>query len=197
MIAYYLHTNLPAVLLRLKEKVDALQPGGLLHDSIMSQAASSVLPAMSSRIHEQGLSADGDSIGQYSSKSLYVSVGEYPGIAVGTPAGKTGKTKFKKGKKKGQPHTSRYFEGGYAEFKTDTGLSEGGKVNLVLTGQLRDEFGVVATANGFGLGWSDPEKADRAQALETKYGKKIWALTADEKSNVVALAQKMMNDAFV
>jgi hypothetical protein len=152
---------------------------------------------MRSRIHEQGLAADGEPIGEYSSKPLYVGVTGYHGVNVGAPLGKTGKTKFKKGKKKGQPHTSRYFEGGYAEFKSDTGLSEGGKVNLTLTRQLASQFSVIETNTGYGLGWTDSELSSRALALENKYGKKIWALATDEKSNAIALVQKLTNDAFV
>lgn len=69
-------------------------------------------------------------------------------------------------------------------------------MNLTLSGQLASQFSVIESAAGYGLGWTDEEKVNRALAFESKYGKKIWALTDDEKNMAIAMAQKITNDAF-
>jgi hypothetical protein len=154
---------------------------------LMKNVATATLAKLTQRIHQEGLAADGTDIGAYSTKPSYVS--SKTGYAV-EPIGKTGKSQFARGKKKGQAHTSQYFAGGYGQFKTAIGKSDG-KVNLVLTGGLSEQLTVLGepSATGYGLGWINEEYLKRAQDLEQKYGKQIWALSEEERRSVAEVAQ--------
>jgi len=64
------------------------------------------------------------------------------------------------------------------------GRNKLGKVNLSLTGQLNQQFTVQPTNEGWGLGWADKEKLERAKSFETKYRKPIYNLTQEELENI-------------
>ena len=176
-------TNVWAVLNKIQGNINKLSLGGEYYEGMLRETCASILPVVQTRIHEQGKATDGSAIGEYSTKPIYVSAKANPGNAglFGTPTGKTGKSKFSSGEKKGQLHTSKYFAGGYDEFKTEIGRNQLGSVNLSLSGQLNLQLSIQASSNGFGLGWSNDEMFNRALALENKYGKRIWALSDDEK----------------
>jgi hypothetical protein len=171
----------------LAEKMKDLLPGGTGYDSMMRVAADKMLASVKQRIHANGLASDGSDIGTYSVKPMYIST--VTGAATGLlqPAGKTGKSVFSTGRKKGQAHTSAYLAGGYAEFKSALGLSETGNVNLFFTGELCNRLTVIGhpTGTGYGLGWQNEQYQQRALALEAKYGKPIWALTEGERSEAI------------
>ena len=125
-----------------------------------------------------------------------MSIANNPGKSFGRPIGKTGKSKFTTSKKAGQDHTSRYFPGGYNEFKTAIGRNKLGTVNLSLSGQLNSQLTVQPTARGYGFGWPDEEKLKRARALERKYGKKIYDLTEDELRLAIEVTENYVIRAF-
>lgn len=83
----------------------------------------------------------------------------------------------------------------YGERKTRLGKNQLGKVNLSFTGQMSNQFQVIATTEGYGIGWSDEEKIRRAGYLEERYGK-VWGLSEEEKTLSVSIAEKYFNDAF-
>lgn len=165
--------------------------GKLTHevfDTAVRTVATTMLGEIRTRIHEQGKAADGGDIGQYSRTPMYVSANANPGKSFGRPIGKTGKSKFANG----QDHKSRYFPGGYNEYKTAIGRNQLGRVNLSLSGQLNNQLNVVSTQRGYGLAWADKEKFERAGHLEKKYGKKIWSLTEDERELAAQVAQNVI-----
>lgn len=100
VLAIYLKTNLLTVLQKFQQKLEALNSNGLLNQQIMKEAANSILPVMRTRIYEHGLAVDGSAIGTYSTRPLYISITENPAANFGEPTGKTGKSRFKGGKKK-------------------------------------------------------------------------------------------------
>lgn len=178
-----LRTNIEAVLHKHLDKLNALQPGGkTLHDALKA-GADSVLTASSERIHTRGQDSDAGTIGTYDEKPMYVPVSANP--SPGGAVGKRGATTFANGKER----RSRYLPGGYNEYKTAIGQNTG-SVNLVLTGALRDSYQVIQTSEGYGLGWTDETLRDRADALETKYGKKIWHPTEEERAALKAQIRK-------
>ena len=169
------------------QNLHELLPGSAAYTHVMRAAAANMLAKVKQRIHQQGQAGDGSDIGAYSVKPIYISAVTGAGKGLSNATGKTGKSVFGSGKKKGEPHTSQYFAGGYNQFKTTVGLNETGKVNLVLTGELSKRLLVLGEpgTSGYGLGWQDEELTKRAQALELKYGKKIWALTEEEKKEMI------------
>lgn len=173
-----------------------------LLDKVTRTVATEMLGLLRARIHQEGKAADGSDIGQYSTKSMYVSIKQNVGRSFGSPLGKPNEkgkrsSTFKSGKKEGQKHTSRYFEQGYKEYKTQIGRNVLGKVNLSLSGQLDSQLTLIHTQAGWGLGWADTEKYLRAKALQDKkYKKKIWALSAEEAAQAVTTAQNILGNAF-
>ena len=164
-------------------------------DRVTKIVASTMLGDIRARIHQEGKASDGSDIGQYSTKPMYVSVKANPGRSMGTPFGKPNKfgkrfAKFASGKKAGQPHTSKYFEQGYLAYKNAIGRNVLGKVNLSLSGQLDNQFTLIQTPVGWGLGWFDTEKIRRANALQDrKYRKRIWGLSKEETERAKAIAE--------
>lgn len=175
-----IHTNIEAVLHKQLNKLNALKPGGQTLDRALSAGAGEILTLSRERIHARGQGADAAAIGAYDTKPAYISASSHP--APGEAIGRHGTSVFANGK----PHRSRYLPGGYNEYKTLIGQNTGG-VNLVLTGELRDSYQVIKTTEGYGLGWTDEELRSRADALEAKYGKKIWHPSDEERAVLKAL----------
>lgn len=184
-------TNINSVISSLNGKISSFLPGAENYDGLLRTVATSMIGVVKTRIHEQGKAADDNIIGEYSTKPLYIGSSGNPGSKklFGKPVGKTGKSEFASGKKKGQPHTSKYYSGGYKQFKTEIGRNQLGTVNLSLSGQLNNQLNVQPTSRGYGYGWPDTEKLRRAIGLEKKYRKKIWALTEEERLQVIQISQ--------
>ena len=177
-------TNINAVVGKYLSKLQDIKPGGKAYDKAMHKAADEALHATRQRIHTQGRAGDDSAIGSYSTTPIYVSTSRTP--APGQAVGKSGKSVFASGRE----HLSRYFAGGYNEYKTTIGRNDAGSVNLTLTGEMRDSYQVIKTSEGYGLGWTDEEMNQRAAALEQKYGKKIWTLTEAERKALIESVEK-------
>lgn len=175
-----LRTNLEAVLSKHLDKLNDLKPGGKKLNGALQTGATRVLSLSRERIHTRGQDSDAGAIGAYDQKPMYVSLSAYP--PPGEAIGKNGAKTFANGRER----RSRYLPGGYNEYKTLTGQNTG-SVNLVLTGELRDSYQVIQTAEGYGLGWTDEELRTRADALEAKYARKIWHPTEEERAALRAL----------
>lgn len=180
-------SNIKDVVGELAAKLATLQKGGQGYDSTLREVATTMRAEMSRRIHSEGKNSNGSDIGSYSIKPMYVSLRAVP-KPKGVGRGKNGQTKFANGK----PHASKYYAGGYSDYKTDVGRNKLGKVNLSLTGQLSNQFSVIATTNGYGLGWANTEMYDRSQALTKKYGQ-VWNLTESEAKMSNEIAQEQIN----
>lgn len=62
------------------------------------------------------------------------------------------------------------------------------KVILSLTGQMENDFGIVANkANQYGLGFKNSFNAEKAEWAEDKYGK-VYNLTKEEEANAGLIA---------
>lgn len=180
-------SNAVPVLAGLSNRLQQLQTGGTVYNSMVQSIATTLLSDIKTRIHQQGLAADGSRVGEYSRKPMYVPISK----SGGAPVGKTGKAVFKTGKRKDQLHASRYYPGGYAQYRATIGATE----PLVLTGVLKNGFSFRATTNGFTLGWADSKLSARAAALERKYGKPIWSFGPTEKSKALLIAKNFVSSA--
>lgn len=153
------------------------------------------------RIHIDGLDASGSSIGEYSTKSMYVSltafvrqkgkVGKGHQLKNGTrPPIKGQRTLNARGKnsnspkfKNGNPRKSRYFEEGYKEYHDEMG--NGTEVNLTLTGNLANDFEMGKfNEQVFGLGFTS-YGMKIYPGLETHFQTLIWSATKDEEQRVL------------
>lgn len=188
-------SNVGDVIRSLNGKIEAFFPGAVGYEALLRTVATTLIAEIKTRIHEKGIASDGSKIGNYSRKPMYVSKSANVGRSFGAPVGKTGRSKFKSGIREGQEHKSRYFEGGYDEYKKVIGRNELGSVNLSLSGQLNSQLTIQPTEKGYGMGWADAEKFKRAQFLEKKYGKKIWALTETEQKQTIEVARNYLTNA--
>jgi hypothetical protein len=159
---------MPALLSKLTKSFNTLKdPEYLLRPVVVE-----LVPMMTERIHQQGQDAKGEQIGTYSESYMKRRTGRYSNSAVKTRGVEKGKTKnagvFTRGKNAGQPRP-RYNR------SNDT------KVVVSLTRQLENDWSVIATASGYGIGFLNSHNSDKAGWVEETYNKKIFALTDKEK----------------
>lgn len=150
-------------------------------------AAFDVTAKMGNRIFDNGMATDNSKIGEYSTKPIYVNPDTLYKKGLGVPRGKNGETKFKTGKKTGQPHKTKYLEGGYKQLRNMLG-NRIDIVDLTLSHELRMDF-----SNDQSI--AEPRKIDDLEyqirldkdinqkkrgGIEKKYGE-IFSLSESEK----------------
>ena len=196
--AVILIENIDDQITKLLQKLQDASPASQVGSQIVRTVAFTHMAEMRERIQQKGQSADGGDIGTYSTTPIYVAIDQMVGRKL-QPAGKNfnGKRRkvFARGKKAGQPHTSRYFDRGYEGYKTEIGRNMLGKVNLTLSGQLMNQMRIFPTSKGWGTGWTNSQFTDRAYAFHKKYGKTIFGASPAERTRAVKLAAKLTNDA--
>ncbi len=191
--------NTDALTKDLKEKFEGLtNPQGVIRDKLLRGIAVNMGGEIRRRIHVDGLKTDGTDIGKYNDTDpIYVNPKDSPRSF--KPEGKPRKTGvFKSGKKKGQDrfegnkkNKTRYFES-YKSFRDYVGVQTN-KVNLSLSAGMENDFKAVAddpikTNTGYGLGFTNPINALKAEGQEERYGE-IYSLTEIEKDQVRLLAE--------
>jgi len=76
------------------------------------------------------------------------------------------------------------YSNSYLEYRAKVGKNTGRNVILALTGQMENDFKIVAQSNTrYALGFSNSFNAEKAGWAEEKYGK-VYNLTSDEKELV-------------
>jgi len=186
MIQLFINTgNLDTLL----TKMENVLSKGAIYDKAIRTASTNMLGDFVQRIHVDGKASDGTEIGKYGTKPIYINPINSPQKF--KPEGKTGKTTFEK---TGQPHKTKYFDGGYKAFRETVGQVSD-KVVLTLSGGLQNQLSVIPTDNGYGLGWQNEEMFKRANALEIKYGKQIWFPTEEEQTYASGTVDKIISDA--
>jgi len=191
--------NTDALTKDLKEKFEGLtNPQGVIRDKLLRGIAVNMGGEVRRRIHVDGLKTDGTDIGKYNDTDpIYVNPKDSPRSF--KPEGKPRKTGvFKSGKKKGQDrfegnkkNKTKYFES-YKSFRDYVGVQTN-KVNLSLSAGMENDFKAVAddpikTNTGYGLGFTNPINALKAEGQEERYGE-IYSLTENEKGQVRLLAE--------
>lgn len=193
-----LATDIDKQLAPIMEKLKKMSPSSETGSRIVREVALNNMAQMRDRIQNRGGATTGE-IGSYSTKPIYVPTDEMPKKL--KPEGKPFKGKrrsfFKSGKRKGKPHSSRYFEKGYEGYKTAIGRNTLGKVNLTLTGQFFNQMQIFPTSKGWGIGWSSSAMLERARGFESSkgFGKKIFFPTRTEREKAVRLAKKLTQNA--
>jgi len=166
--------------------IKSLTQKGELYDTTLRNVATSILGVVKNRIHEEGKDANGQPIGTYSKEYMVVRTGTFKSNGVKSKGKNKGETKptgvFTKGKNKGQPRPNY-------NRTNDT------KVVISLTRQMENDFVVIPTENGYGLGYNNPDNRNKAAYVEATYNKVIFALTPDEEILATAVAQKTIDDA--
>lgn len=135
-------------------------------------ALSTVLAVQKPRIFQKGEATDGSKIGAYSTKPISISRSRQ--------ARDTGQT---------------YFKGGYSEYKKDIGKNPG-FVNLVNTGQMESDYGIIPNGNEFGIGFQNQANADKMVWMTDKYDKEIAALNDKEVDLSITVLVQEQNKLF-
>lgn len=148
-------------------------------DPIMRRVATTLLGEVHDRIHENGLNSAGEPIGNYSAGYMKVRTGNFGNAQHFSKGKNKGAVKnagaFSRGEKKGQPRPNY-------NRTADT------KVVVSLTRQMENDFKVVATDQGYGLGYSNEENFKKAGYVEETYGEEIFGLTQGETDLAVQIA---------
>lgn len=124
---------------------------------------------MHNRIHEQGKASDGNQIGVYSPGYLKMRSDQLP-------------PKFTKGAKKGQarPKYNR---------STDP------KIIVSLTRQLENDYAVIATPKGYGIGFNNEFNLKKMRWVEAGQRKPIANMTPDELNAAIEYINELTQDA--
>jgi len=185
-----IQTDMDEVFKNLSQRINSVAEGDGYLD-VMRVTATSMNGIIATRIFEKGKSGDGGKIGEYSTDPIYVnpktSTRQFP------TGGKNGATK----KKNNAPYKTKFFAGGYNEYKTAIGRNQLGTVNLSLTGQMNNQLTVMPTEKGFGLGWANEDLYKRALHFEQKYQKQIFSLTSEEKETAIDITQNEVINAIL
>ena len=154
--------------------------------------------SLKTRIFTDGRDSGGGSIGNYSTKPMYVSIagaqaryGSQIKSSALTAVGKNGDTEFKNGKKR----RSQYFSDGYAGFRAQVGR-QNQKVDLNLTGNLQDSLAGGVTDKGLALAFINAEGATLSEHLERRYGE-VFTPTDDEVEEVLNTIEDTIFDAIL
>lgn len=175
-------TNINDVIAGLQKNIMAITSTS----EIPRGVATSLLPIVKTRIHEDGLDADGKPIGKYSEGYMAVRTGLFQS-----------NDKYKSGKNKGKQKPSGVFTKGKDKGapRPNYNRTSDPTVIISLTRQLENDFKVVSTASGnYGLGFINQHNFDKSQWVEKTYGKKIFALTDEEKTKASEVAQSIANE---
>ena len=140
-------------------------------DQMLREVATTLAAEVRERVHEQGLDSNGQNIGTYSTNYMVKRTGSY-------------KTKPKKDTKRILYNRSN-----------DT------KVILSLTRQMENDFSTGAKnknvskiSGGYGIGWKNEINFKKAEWNETRYKRKIFNLTREEKDLAIKLANEILKD---
>lgn len=157
-------------------------------DQVMRIVAQSLVTEVHDRIHERGEDSNSSKIGEYSNSYMALRTGNYKNA-----------DKTKKGKAKNAgTYTEKAGEEKSGTNRPKYNRTNDKKVVLSLTRQMENDFGVIATENGYGLGYQNDENFKKSQWTEKTYNKKIFDLTESEKEQVVKVAEfevnRLLND---
>lgn len=126
-------------------------------DKVILSVLNTMLAEQKTRIFDDGLDAEDKPIGVYSTKPIHIA-------------------------RKNQARNTRftYFEGGYKEYKSAIGF-DSNKVNLVNTGQMRDDYSVIKIDDHtYGLGFKNELNSNKADGNEKHFKKEIFAQSPNE-----------------
>lgn len=139
------------------------------------------------RIHNEGRAVNGQGIGHYSNKAIYVNPKNSPRKFL--PKGKNGQATFKNGKK----HKTSYFIG-YKGFRTSIGR-ETNVVNLQLSGKLLKDWIMEQQGNTFLIGFRSKYGTNVADGNEEHFNKKIWGISQQDYKEIEVIKKDFIKQA--
>lgn len=87
------------------------------------------------------------------------------------------------------------YANSYMRQRQKVGRGESRKVIVALTSQLEQDWSVIATPKGYGIGFNNPFNKQKAGWVEESQGKIIFNLSAAEKQYITERLQELINGA--
>lgn len=86
------------------------------------------------------------------------------------------------------------YSSSYLKLRERNNRTEGRKVVISLTRQLENDYAVIATDKGYGVGFNNRINREKVNWVQDKYGR-IFGLTTDELNYVRLYAEDLINAA--
>lgn len=156
---------------------------------------------MTKRIHIDGKDSADAQIGTYSKGYMAVRTGNFKNS-----------DKFSRGKNKGknknagvvskQRVATPFGKSSFAvqnieadkKARVNYNRSNDTKVIISLTRQLENDWSVIATGKGYGVGFLNPHNLDKARWTEATYDKNIFSLSRSEENKLSEVVQELVNN---
>lgn len=183
-----MNTNLSEVLSNIGQGLKTIMDPNYL----LRPLAIETIPLMTERIHKEGKASDGGQIGTYSNGYLKVRSGQFRNAGKKNSGVKTkqrvatpfGSLKYVYLNIEGDKIKRENYNRG-----SDT------KVIVSLTRQLENNWSVMETQKGYGIGFTNPFNADKLRWVEEQKGKVIGHLTTEELEYVSVRLNELVADA--
>lgn len=190
-------TNIGAVTDAIRAKLALLSD----KENLPRILAFDTIDLMTKRIHIDGKDSDDTQIGTYSKGYMAVRTGNFKNSE-----------KFSRGKNKGKNKNagvvtkqnvatpfgkSKFAVQNIEADKTpriNYNRSSDTKVIISLTRQLENNWSVIVTGKGYGVGFLNPHNLDKARWTEATYKKKIFSLSPFEIKTIKEIIQDNVSD---
>jgi len=143
------------------------------------------------RIFDKGLDSDGNSIGKYSKKPIYVSLSGQTAQQRSSSLRPRGKDSNSPKFKNGNPRKSQYFADGYFGFRSVVGR-QNQKVDLRVTGSLQGSI----QANENRVAFNNDTQFEKAKGNEKRFNKVIFSASESELKAIEDVWEKEVTNAF-
>jgi len=174
-------SNMTAVVNRIKANFELL----LDKEYLLRPLAIETIPNMKERIHKDGAATDGAQIGTYSTEYMKLRTGNYGN------AGKNDSGFLTKGKNAAYSIKTKKANVARPNYHRSSDT----KIIVSLTRQLENDWAVVATTNGYGIGFNNPFNRDKARWVEAQKKRIIFNLSEPEKQYIRERIQELVNGA--
>lgn len=87
------------------------------------------------------------------------------------------------------------YANSYMRHRENAGRGESRKIIVALTSQLEQDWSVLATTNGYGIGFNNSFNTEKARWVEENKKKIIFNLSADEKKYISERLQELVDGA--
>lgn len=87
------------------------------------------------------------------------------------------------------------YANSYMAARERAGRGESRKIIVALTSQLEQDWAVIATQNGYGIGFNNQFNLQKARWVEEQKSKIIFNLSAEEKQYITERIQELVNGA--
>lgn len=156
---------------------------------------------MKPRIHQDGKASDGNQIGEYSNSYMKVRTGDYGNSQKYSKGANKGKNKNAGIFTKKKVQLYGYNFGVFIDItksnmaRPNYGRSNDKKVVVSLTRQLENDYQVIATPEGYGIGFNNKLNFDKAKWVEERKKKIIFNTSEDEKKYIRERLEELVHEA--